>query len=80
VFSNGQAWQFKGWKWGDPTDCLSKGTLVSSVLMLLILSVAGFYLHFDDEKLPEAVTKWAVKRLPVCVFLFAIVMVMLTFV
>jgi parafibromin len=51
VFSNGQPWQFRGWKWAEPAD--------------LFANVVGLYAHWDDEKLPDSIRSWNVRRLPV---------------
>ncbi|TKR72904.1 hypothetical protein L596_020288 [Steinernema carpocapsae] len=47
VFVQGQAWQFKGWRWnGNPTDIFSH--------------VAAFHLKYDEQKLDANVAKWSV--------------------
>jgi len=53
-FVKGEAWQFKGWPFrgvasGDMLECFA--------------SLRGFYLGFADEKVPDAVLSWNVKRL-----------------
>ncbi len=47
VFTSGQAWQFKGWKYTNPTD--------------LFANARGFYVKYDDEKVPDSVKSWDVK-------------------
>jgi len=49
VFVFGQTWQFKGWKWETPVDLFSH--------------IPGFFLHLEEEKLPEIVKSWDVKIL-----------------
>jgi len=51
VFVQGQEWQFKNWKWSTPAEIFSH--------------VKGFYMYFDDEKIPNCVTSWNVALLPV---------------
>jgi len=51
VFTCGAAWQFKGWKWQNPTELFSK--------------VRGFYLQYQDDILKEPVKEWNVKVLKV---------------
>eukprot|EP01132_Coremiostelium_polycephalum_P003917 gene3917-4890_t len=49
VFVQGEAWQFKDWKWNNPVDLLE--------------NVNGYYMKFDDATLPEVVKSWDVKIL-----------------
>ncbi|KYR02968.1 RNA polymerase II complex component [Tieghemostelium lacteum] len=49
VFVQGEAWQFKDYKWSNPVDLLSH--------------VKGYYLKFDDVTLPDVVKAWDVKIL-----------------
>mmetsp|Transcript_5007 Transcript_5007/g.10824 ORF Transcript_5007/g.10824 Transcript_5007/m.10824 type:complete len:494 (-) Transcript_5007:500-1981(-) len=54
VVAQGVKWQFKDWPYkgaaeGDLVDTFSK--------------VAGFFVHYSDEKVPELVANWNVKRL-----------------
>ncbi|EFA86581.1 hypothetical protein PPL_00382 [Heterostelium album PN500] len=49
VFVQGEAWQFKDWKWPTPVDILS--------------NIKGFYLKLDDTTVPESVKSWDVKIL-----------------
>jgi len=51
VFVQGQEWQFKGWKWPSPAQIFSK--------------VRGFFMIFEDEKVPICVTNWNVALLQV---------------
>jgi len=51
VFTCGATWQFKGWKWTNPTELFSK--------------VRGFYLQYQDDVLKEPVKEWNVKILKV---------------
>lgn len=44
VFTTGQQWQFKSYKWSNPQELFSK--------------VAGFYVGWDGEAWPEGVKKW----------------------
>ncbi|KAF2074860.1 hypothetical protein CYY_003848 [Polysphondylium violaceum] len=49
VFVQGEAWQFKDWKWSTPVD--------------LLAHVKGYYIKFDDTTLPEVVKSWDVRIL-----------------
>jgi hypothetical protein len=49
VVANGEAWQFKGWKWSNPVD--------------LFNNVTGFYFHMDDSTVPPITKAWKVKAL-----------------
>ncbi|KAJ3269726.1 hypothetical protein HDV01_001068 [Terramyces sp. JEL0728] len=49
VFTCGQEWQFKGWKWEKPVDIFSK--------------VLGFSLKFQDEPPSGSLAQWNVKIL-----------------
>eukprot|EP01133_Synstelium_polycarpum_P016845 gene16845-20029_t len=49
VFVQGEAWQFKDWRWSNPVDLLS--------------NVKGYYLKFDDSTVPDVVKSWDVKIL-----------------
>ncbi|EGG20000.1 RNA polymerase II complex component [Cavenderia fasciculata] len=49
VFVQGEAWQFKDWKWSNPVDLLS--------------NVKGYYLKYDDHATPDVVKSWDVKIL-----------------
>jgi len=51
VFTCGASWQFKGWKWSNPTELFSK--------------IRGFYLQYQDDILKEPVKDWNVKVLKV---------------
>lgn len=51
VFTTGQAWQFKGYKWSNPADLFSK--------------VMGIYVGWTNEGVPEAVKNWGRGVLPV---------------
>ncbi|ORX55344.1 CDC73-domain-containing protein [Piromyces finnis] len=51
VFTCGATWQFKGWKWSNPTELFSK--------------IRGFYLQYQDDVLKEPVKEWNVKVLKV---------------
>lgn len=51
IFTCGAAWQFKGWKWSNPTELFSK--------------IRGFYLQYQDDILKEPVKEWNVKVLKV---------------
>jgi len=51
VFTCGATWQFKGWKWTNPTELFSK--------------IRGFYLQYQDDVLKEPVKEWNVKILKV---------------
>ncbi|ORX78511.1 CDC73-domain-containing protein [Anaeromyces robustus] len=51
VFTCGASWQFKGWKWSNPTELFSK--------------VRGFYLQYQDDILKEPVKDWNVKVLKI---------------
>jgi len=51
VFTCGATWQFKGWKWTNPTELFSK--------------VRGFYLQYQDDILKGPVKEWNVKVLKV---------------
>jgi parafibromin len=54
VFASGQAWQFKDWLGGKevaPVD--------------LFANVLGFYLTFDDKKIPDTIRSWNVKVISV---------------
>jgi len=51
VFTAGQAWQFKGWYNGNPTDVLSK--------------YKSFYLAYHGETVPPSVQAWPVKILKI---------------
>jgi len=46
VFTVGQAWQFKGWKWEQPVE--------------LFKHARGFHAVFEDDETPPAVLNWAV--------------------
>ncbi|UYV62848.1 CDC73, partial [Cordylochernes scorpioides] len=47
VFVQGPTWQFKGWPWdGNPVEIFSK--------------IKGFHLKWDELKLDDNVSKWAV--------------------
>jgi hypothetical protein len=49
VFAQGEAYQFKGWKWASPVDLFSK--------------VKGFHLKYEDEAVQGEVKKWNVEIL-----------------
>ncbi|KAN0044774.1 hypothetical protein ACTA71_006297 [Dictyostelium dimigraforme] len=49
AFVQGEAWQFKDWKWSNPAD--------------LFANIRGFYVKFDDSNLPDIVKSWDVKVL-----------------
>jgi len=51
VFTQGATWQFKSWTapWNNPVSVFSK--------------VPGFYVHFEDEKIPDLVKAWDVRLL-----------------
>jgi len=49
VFVLGQLWQFKGWHWENPVD--------------LFTHVPGFFLHYEEDKIPETIKSWDVKKL-----------------
>jgi hypothetical protein len=53
VFAQGQEWQFKNFpsEWGGVAGIFHQAR--------------GFYVHFDDEKVPTVVTGWNVKTLSV---------------
>jgi len=51
VFTCGATWQFKGWKWSNPTELFSR--------------IRGFYLQYQDDILKEPVKDWNVKILKV---------------
>lgn len=53
VVAQGQEWQFKGWpkNWDTPAEIFSKAK--------------GFYFHFEDEKVPDVISQWNVKVLPI---------------
>lgn len=51
VVVSGQAWQLKGWKWETPAD--------------IFTHVKGFYVYFDDAKLPDIIKGWNVSKLPI---------------
>jgi len=44
VFTTGQEWQFRAYKWGHPVD--------------LFREVRGFYVGWEGEKVPDSVMKW----------------------
>lgn len=51
VFTTGQAWQFKGYKWAQPQDLFNK--------------VLGVYVGWRNEVVPDAVRGWGRGVLPV---------------
>lgn len=51
VFTCGATWQFKNFKWSNPTELFSK--------------IRGFYLQYQDDILKEPVKEWNVKVLKV---------------
>jgi parafibromin len=51
VFVQGQAWQFKGWRYDTPAE--------------LFGHVRGYYLHYDDQKVPPEIKAWNVRPLAV---------------
>ena len=51
VFVLGQAWQFKGWRWDTPSEVL--------------INVPGYFLKYEDEKIPDAIKDWPIKYLTV---------------
>lgn len=53
VFTTGQAWQFKGYKWSQPQDLFNK--------------VLGVYVGWRNEVVPDAVRGWGRGVLPVAV-------------
>ena len=44
VFTTGQEWQFRGYKWSNPVE--------------LFRSVRGFYVGWDGERVPDVVKRW----------------------
>ncbi|KAJ3261511.1 accessory factor associated with RNA polymerase II [Boothiomyces macroporosus] len=54
VFTCGQEWQFKGWKWDKPVDIFSR--------------VLGFSLKFQDEPPSGSLSQWNVKILDVILY------------
>lgn len=44
VFTTGQAWQFRGYKWSNPVE--------------LFREVRGFYIGWEGEKVPDVVKGW----------------------
>jgi len=51
VFVLGATWQFKNWYWTTPVDIFSR--------------VLGFYLHYEEEIVPELIKAWDVKILSI---------------
>jgi len=51
VFALGASWQFKNWQWSAPVEIFSR--------------VRGFYLHYEDEAIPDTIRSWDVKVLTV---------------
>ncbi|KAI8904716.1 hypothetical protein EDD86DRAFT_277914 [Gorgonomyces haynaldii] len=49
VFTNGQEWQFKGWKWDKPVDIFHR--------------FKGFFLKYHDEPNPGQTSQWKVSGL-----------------
>lgn len=54
VFTNGQEWQFKGWKWEKPVDVFAH--------------VVGICVKYSDEPAPGSVSSWNVTQLNVFTF------------
>lgn len=48
VFTTGQKWQFKNYKWSDPTELFQK--------------VKGYYFHFDKDPIPQTCNDWNVEK------------------
>ena len=44
VFTTGQEWQFRGYRWSNPVE--------------LFRQTKGFYIGWEGEQVPEAVKKW----------------------
>lgn len=59
IFTNGADWQFKGWRWGR------KEGREDITPVEVFDRVPGFYLHFEDEAVPRAVSRWKVVPLGV---------------
>jgi len=51
VFALGAPWQFKNWQWSTPVEIFSR--------------VRGFYLHYEDEAIPDTIKSWDVKVIAV---------------
>ena len=51
VFTSGQEWQFRGWKWEKPVD--------------IFHHVVGICLKYHDEPSPGLVNQWKVQQLNV---------------
>lgn len=58
VFAQGQAWQFKGWKWPNPVD--------------LFNNVFGAHVTMDDRELDATIVSWSCKVFKVRDFTLAI--------
>jgi parafibromin len=44
VFTTGQEWQFRGYRWSNPVE--------------LFRNVRGFYVGWDGERVPDVVKRW----------------------
>lgn len=47
VFTTGQKWQFKNYKWSSPSELFRK--------------VKGYYFHFEKEPIPQTCSEWNVE-------------------
>ncbi|CCH40475.1 Cell division control protein [Wickerhamomyces ciferrii] len=49
VFTTGQQWQFKTYKWTDPQQLFQK--------------IKGFFFHFNGDSIPQQVNEWNVEQI-----------------
>jgi parafibromin len=66
VFAQGQAWQFKGWKWEDPVDLFQHGIFIVFIFIFMLNGVvSGYCLQFDDVPFDKTVSSWNVSKLTI---------------
>ncbi|WFD25167.1 accessory factor associated with RNA polymerase II [Malassezia nana] len=63
VFTTGQSWQFKSYRWSDPRDLFRNGTL-----SCLTMVAMGVYVRWTNEAPSAQVKNWNVTHLQVCAY------------
>jgi parafibromin len=49
VFTTGQKWQFKNYKWSSPTELFQK--------------IKGYYFHFEKDPIPQTCNEWNIEKI-----------------
>jgi parafibromin len=51
IFSTGQEWQFKNYKWSNPKELFQK--------------IKGYYFYYKGDTVPQNVKEWNVQKIPI---------------